>query len=434
MKQIVLKPDFRYESVIYNNEVCKIISVDKIYIFLQKPNKQLISLEWNKINIIESPEEQKDCAHPNVLHGKCHTCDAQLYPLGWNGEMPCGCMLKQKQFGKITEISGLPPVGYCKCGGELEVHEGNEGTGCFGKCKKCSHDPNNPTVKENLTVADAEKVIAKCEHNIQMVSACVKCGFGSHPVADEKPPLKLRVGGVYKNRMGETEKIVYKNYFPTNGFDEYTAQSGRSFHEDGRYHSGVSKFDLIEEVQPEQKYTQEQVKAAVNAALLAPDIAKCIMKDNCDCDKCKKFVAENATGGKEAVEYCECKRARVYYSITPDICGICKKPFNEEIQEKENLKYRRRFMDHMRKAASNNCVYIIHLEDKLKALEKPEGNPFKVGEFARAFACDQFPSSWEYKGEVKKIVGDAVLISVVPITEPNPANHWFHYKQCERVE
>ncbi len=116
---------------------------------------------------------------------------------------------------------------------------------------------------------------------------------------EEKPPLKLRVGGVYKRRDGGIEKIVDKK----GELFSYVGESGALYDEDGNnsvWRPDDSPEDLIEEVQPEGETSDvlERTWNAMRTQALEKQELESLRKENAELndiiDKINKNIIEHA--------------------------------------------------------------------------------------------------------------------------------------------
>lgn len=239
---------------------------------------------------------------------------------------------------------------------------------------------------------------ANCQHGI-----CKKCskkakGFtpkdiisSAMKILEEKPPLKLRVGGKYMRSDGDVEEIYQTR---KKGIDNiYLSKSDLLYRENG---SSLSLFmgehkDLIEEyhedeeVQPEYAYTIGFDPIFAAAA---------------DEDEQRMIDAENELDEKFT-------------------SSVLKYPGELESLRKENAELRK-----------TNGEFAERL------IKKPEGNPFKVGDKVKVYGSPIYDEYREYFmngdiGFIEEIQGVEVIISFVePIKLHCPR---FHYKQCELV-
>jgi hypothetical protein len=169
------------------------------------------------------------------------------------------------------------------------------------------------------------------------------------------------------------------------------------------------------------KKNLEQVADAGEATDHIRDATKKVtplkLKEGCACGTCieevqpaqkfaenpnwKSYCQNTSSKEKEAVEHCECLN---------DV--------DSAFVEKEDVKYIACL--ECRKPIKNTTV---------AAKQKPEGNPFKVGEKVIAYSsCFEKPVTSVFRGKIEKIEGDCLGVNNCgSIT-------WVHYKQCERVE
>ncbi len=250
-----------------------------------------------------------------VLYGE----DLQEGISGWGDTLQEAiAAFDAKWKGKEPTHTQLINSGLCpKCGGELNVHQGEEGTGSWGKCKACEFDPNNSD-----HFAQVDKMV--------------------------EPPLKL-------------------------GEDEY---------------------DLIEEVQPEEK---------VNSVVFCEcQVYTMSYKDRDDVKRCfecfrKRSEQEPTVAEKETREKCNCTD------------GLAIIMYNK----------------------INNSYSLPVCERCKKELEKPTGNPFKMGDKIFIYGGDYDGLRYS-DGEIGFVKGFSVKKGLIVIGL-NGDNYLFHYKQCERI-
>lgn len=230
--------------------------------------------------------------------------------------------------------------------------------------------------------------------------------------AEEKPALKLRVGGVYTDsyrNMGMTTKIIKHDKKRDVYFDKW----GCAFSENGvLLTNGLNPSDhrqnLIEEVQPEQKYTKEQLERTSKIVGEAYD-------NYCECDKTQGAIAYNYITMK--CNSCNKSVAHLFPSIaTEKEVHACEKFSKCE-------RWCQRSRDNYLNAQHYGKLYGATLSEleKLKASKK-EGNPFKVGSKANVYDGDILRT-----GIVIKIIDNNLL-------KFDFGHNYYHYKQCERVE
>lgn len=219
---------------------------------------------------------------------------------------------------------------------------------------------------ERLNIPFLKKLIEHMPHNVRVRWEHLNT---AELTLEEKPPLKLRVGGVYKRRDGKIEKIKQILYLHALSV-RYESENEFLYHIDGRYYlTEESSCDLIEEVQPKYVYT------------VAPD--------------------ENLP------------------HVHP-LIPLSELPSWEEL---ESLRKENTFLKRMNKD-------IIALARCLP--QKPESNPFKVGDKAIGYSLGS-PYGDIVKGTVSEIDGDKILIDQEDYPDDYNCNYWFHYKQCELV-
>lgn len=362
---------------------------------------------------------------------------------------------EQKTF-TVTDTGR--PRGRCVCGGEYEVHQADEGTGYFGKCNSCGSDPNNPD-----HIAGDGKVINQFADN---ETDKILKDFGDKveneimKSAQQKPPLNLRVGGVYKDGDDKLLTIAGKNgecFFDQDGvnyspdgkhivcgnmnlvctipehhlieevqavcannpddtskhdFDDFCIDCGRTFECDCDCDHRISKCIYCgkEEVQPEQlkpTVTQKQIDETPITITRLLDGSAAIPIE-------KQSVAENAAGGKtQTVNWGEkCKWCDVHASIIE--------------KQTETLKM------------ALNKIHHIQTTN-----QKPEGNPFKVGDRVKIYGTTSvFSDDGIFIADkednamhtIKKVIGNLIYIDLLE-EEGVPADIIaIHYKQCERVD
>lgn len=242
--------------------------------------------------------------------------------------------------------------------------------------------------------------------------------------AEEKPPLKLRVGGVYKDKgngvITITDRISDDCFLCDN--DKQGMRRTYNANGKGLVLDTLRAFDLIEEVQPEDKLKFDPIFAAA-----ADEDEQRIIDAENELDKkftCSvlKYPGELESLRKENEEYrLSINDLAKRYDELADL-------YDKEKAARIVAELRRLFPHHEEvflQITDQKEMPSEQLEDLIQRLDKlkPEGNPFKVG---------QTIAGYDYtERTVGKIIKFRESDSNIIAIDTKHGIRDFHYKQCE---
>ncbi len=339
---------------------------------------------------------------------------------------------------KMKEIK-LKPCPFC--GGE-DIQQYEHDMDCWASasidCNGCNAGISGTSSfrynDEKGRIKTIEKCIESWNKRPDIIESPTECAHlddhfaDAGKMADEKPPLKLRVGGVYRNRRGDVESVSKRAPHPLNcGFDFVGDETEIIYKENGSsVLHGENDYDLIEEV------ASDSVKSAVQDELMI------------------SASPDTTVDEKEAVEYCECHEPPYRGSHHGNLrCELCKKPIEgfrfigpgHSLRDTEKYTAEEKKFCHHDKSIYYGCFKCLlkinqvfqDENNKLKGLiKKSTGNPFKVGdEVIYHVVVDVVGGGGVFQekngtGVISKIEGNVVYIK-------DAWQRFLHYKQCELV-
>lgn len=290
MKRIVLKPEIKEGDKFYFNEELVIELLDTLKKF-DYINSGICPLCKNKLNVNTADEGTSSWGNcPNCSFDPNKITDNELREMKKQVaeqsnkyeerymNIDCADAIKKLKYEMECDID------YAWCWhsnivtmmNTCEIHpiKAHKVAACI-----MSHLFNIDTTKHKSypreQVADAGKAF-NCSNNPECDGLCCQ-------KTEEKPPLKLRVGGVYRNRGGKIVTLIKEDKGDTQY--PFKDNDGYWYRPNGKYinQDDANNMELIEEVQTKQE--------------------------------------------KEAVWYCECIGYRSYFVSSPNICSECEKPF-----------------------------------------------------------------------------------------------------------
>lgn len=338
--------------------------------------------------------------------------------------------------------------------------------------------PANPQITDAKVEQTQEKVeIYDCPAKEEMaaVAALVKAHENK-----QKSTLKLRVGGVYRNRNNEIVKIVRFDEYLSFGF---ISDQHRTFAQNGKFNMShrAHSLDLIEEVQPEEPnycqcyktkgvicYNKDTNKCVECGLMLMPSLQQVNIRHEAMQSELEALRNENELLQKhnnELVEllkkpestvtekcdcchssdevcdicqYCSCK-GPVY-----PICGGCEKLISDEkLFEKPegNPLKKEQLVEYCECPSETETCFVekgdykyiqcINCHNPLKRtmvainIAKSQGNPFKVGD-----KIIRYDRNYNYEAVIEQIDGEQLFVKFLPHKD---SWGWYHYKQCERA-
>lgn len=252
---------------------------------------------------------------------------------------------------------------------------------------------------------------------------------------EEKPALKLRVGGVYRNKDKTKKRIIYYN----EEHDWFISHEADIYKEDGECMyaaNGLGKesyLSLIEEVQPAVVSVCDGCGAGKSELFLNGFCYACRQSDT-------EAVADIPTiAEKEAVEYCDSKtiplgkHSSLRYKDPILQCQGCLELNLLTSPWKWCDRHSLIYKDFWSPDAECPACYYYESHEKLIVIlqNKKEGNPFKVGETVNIFGANFVRGN--YVAEVVKGIIESSTGNILRV-RANNAVIACHYKQCERVE
>ncbi len=429
MKEIRLKPTLEVgEEVICNKIICIVEEHNSVcvtpkdisIVFYRYLLKQIESgykfwIIYPTADIIESPDEPK-CKHLSVFHGKCHSCGFSV-----DGRNPNECIDSLLCISYKKHIERLQKEKECQH--DFTSSIADEGTGCY-ICKHCGAQPTQEEFekilrKEKLTITEAnlprhsQSLDFNCFSCGQKViklnqGLCILCEYHSK----EKPPLKLRVGEVYRNRNGIIRGPMKYGDNPILPWTDGQLFSCKS---DGtQYQASESTEDLIEEVQEENQAICDNCETELSW-----------LEDRLLCVKC-----EARTKPTVAVKETE---------IIP-LGKYAGRQIDEPILQCQNCFEVNLLCSPWKWCRSHSLIYRDDFNSRgacpacLTAESKPSGNPFKVGETVYCYVASITP----WVGKTTQIDGDLLRITLCEHKYNRGSINYgdsilAHYKQCELV-
>ena len=345
--------------------------------------------------------------------------------------------------------------------------------GCFG------YGPSSETEKgavERWNDRPLERYLLKCiQYNDEIIESSDHIAEGGKEV-EEKKPLKLRVGGVYKRRDGGIEEIARQDkYAPEDSVFRFESKNGYHYAINGNYmRCSECIEDLIEEVQPEDDKCKCEGEGAIVYTTTNPTVCVRCNKENEQLlknhktiipdllyDKLNPYMDKTDVNGygdtlsrlikeleslrKENAELKEFKlKYEDEYILTPEeLARLANSQIDTSDLIDEQLRPYAFFTPLIAKLRIHNDSlkqineiyqrqlkrYTKERDELIAKLKKTEGNPFKVEDEVKIFMCNcDEKTSYSFKGKIKLIHGDSLWVDI------GNSYYWYHYKQCEAVD
>ncbi len=454
-------------------------------------DKNTIILNWHILDIIESPAEASptpvnpqitdaDCDH--VWTTCCENCHFKRCRCNRNLYGSLAICDKCDFIPDATEKADIkPPIDfdaiqkkYCEVGqtqDKVDASKQKDGY-CAEENTPCTHaKKDKPCNCVAIDDMDTWKNIADEIETKIVGSSEQKTSFWKYVMNDNlkrlqewspfgvppKPPLKLRVSGVYKDGQGEIEEIAKLEPYAENAI--FISKTNKRYSDGGlRFMAGASRlgsiFNLIEEIQPENVLRPEEIPG-IDSELIScrPTIQselEALRKENAELLKDKEIYHNlfsiQIDGWRNNVKHNmdEIELLKKQYS---ELVEECKKP----LKEKQMVEYCACPSDTETFFAEKGDYKYIGCINCHKPLnrtmvavegffaEKPQGNPFKVGDevLVHGFGIDQAGNNYcfnDKKLKIVKITGDTIQMDILFMPSwGSYAYFWFHYKQCEKV-